>query len=123
MTDRKRVLSCTTALLIAISSVASVPSTAFAENDYRKGQEMLRHEDRTAGSAGMAAGLTCAAAASWTGIFTIGIGPALAGLGCAIIAESATRTAMRCSVNEDTRIRTGLGKGCIVVAGGFRVKF
>lgn len=123
MTDRKKLAAYTAASLIAVSSVASAPSTAFAESDYRTGQELLKYEDRASGSAGMASALGCAAAASWTGIFTWGIGPALAGIVCGIVGESVTRTAMRCSVDEQTRIRTGLGEGCVVVSGGIKFWF
>ena len=98
-----------TALAAALTGSSSV---AFANNDYLTGQKLLQAEHTVSTATAWSSGLACAAGASWSGVFTWGIGPALAGLACAAIAASATKTAMRCSLDKETRIRTGLGKRC-----------
>ena len=109
-----------TALAAVLTGSSSV---AFATDDYRTGQKLLQAEHTVSTATAWGSGLACAAVASWSGFFTLGIAPALAGLTCAAIAASATKTAMRCSLDKETRIRTGLGEDCIVIAVGIKGEF
>lgn len=114
---------------IAIALAAALTgssSVAFANDDYDHlmGRKLIQGEDKVARATSLGSGLACAAGAAWSGVFTWGIGPALAGLACAAIASTATRTAMRCSVEKEARIRAGLGEKCFEISVPFiNVKF
>ena len=119
------------ALLLATTFV--LPGAAFAQDEqYMRYQQpaqleyvrdQLAREKVVGETTGLGAGLTCAAAVSWSGVFTFGIAPALAGIICGSIASSAVRTTMRCSTDKDTRRKLGGKDGCVVLVLGLETKF
>ena len=112
-----------TVATVALASVLSLPSVAFAEGSqspYLTGQKFLEREHQVASSTGAIAALTCAGLTLWAAPFTFGSAPMLAGFGCSTLATSIAQSVMRCSLDKATRVRSGLGSDCITIAFGIK---